>query len=299
MRLCIFLLSLLASCSMSDNSDKITIHGHRGCRGLLPENTMPSFYKALDLGVDALEIDLVCTGDGQLLISHDPFIVSEICTKPDGTLITPTEEKSLNIYKMTMTEAQSYICGTLVHPRFIQQQQLKTYKPSFVEFVSGVREYCKKKNLSFPVLNIEIKSEAEWDSIYQPFPRDYAKLILKEYNSLNINEHALIQSFDPRILEELNQQQQGLKLMLLIGNENKNVAENLSVLSFKPYAYCPHFGLVDEVAVSYCKQNGVELIVWTVNEEGDMQKMLQLGVRNIITDYPDRANRVVAEWKKN
>lgn len=284
---------------MSDNSNKIIIHGHRGCRGLLPENTMPSFYKALDLGVEALEIDLVCTGDGKMLISHDPFMVAEICTKPDGSLISSKEERTFNIYKMSLSEAQSYICGTLPHPRFTAQQQLRAHKPSFAEFVFGIKEYCKQNDLQFPFINIEIKSEPEWDSVYQPMPDEFADIFLKEFNSLKIEKHSLIQSFDPRILESINTKQSGLKLMYLVGGEEKDLAKNLSMLSFKPYSYNPHFSAVDENTVKYCRDNNIEIMVWTVNEESDMKRMLELGVSNIITDYPDRANKVLSEMKMN
>lgn len=298
MRLWAALLFLFVSCTMSNNTEQIIIHGHRGCRGLLPENTMPSFYKALDLGCEALEIDLVCTGDGKMLISHDPFMAAEICTKPDGSLISSDEERTFNIYKMSLSEAQSYICGTLPHPRFPEQQQLLTHKPSFVEFVSGIKEYCKQRDLPFPVINIEIKSEQEWDSVYQPIPDEFADIFLKEFNSLRIVEHSLIQSFDPRILESINKKQAGLKLMYLVEEEEKDVAKNLSALSFKPYSYNPHYSLVDETTVKYCGDNGIEIMVWTVNEEVDMKRLISLGIRNIITDYPDRANKVVGELER-
>jgi len=299
MSIWVVILSLFAACNAMDDNNQITIHGHRGCRGLLPENTIPAFHKALDLGVNAIEIDLVCTADGRLLVSHDPYMLHDICTKPDGSLISDKEEKSLNIYKMTLQEAQSYICGTLPHPRFTEQRQVKTYKPSFIEFVTDLREYCHLKNKPFPLLNIEIKSEPEWDSLFHPVPDEYTNIFLDEFNLLKIEEKSLIQSFDPRILESLHSKQPKLKLMLLVGGEKKDVASNLSVLSFKPYAYCPHFGLVDEGVVKYCDDNNTKLIVWTVNELEDIQRVLDVGVRNVITDYPNRANEVVERWKKN
>ena len=70
----------------------IEVHGHRGCRGLLPENTIPTFLKAAELGADALELDVVITGDKQVLVSHEPWFAAEYCLKPDGRSITPTEE---------------------------------------------------------------------------------------------------------------------------------------------------------------------------------------------------------------
>lgn len=299
MRLLWILLSFMSITFYSQSEPTIVIDGHRGCRGLLPENTMPGFYRALDLGVNALEIDLVCTADGKMLISHDPYILSELCTYPDGSAIEKEKEKELNIYKMTLAEAQSFVCGTQAHPRFPQQEKLKSYKPSFEEFVKGVKNYCAEKQIPIPLLNIEIKSEPEWYGIYQPEPEEYMDLFLKEFYSYDIGEYALIQSFDPQILEVLHKKDASLKLMYLVGGKNKNVAENLAALSFKPYSYNPHYSLVDEKVVTYCKEAGIHLMIWTVNDEVEMRRLLSIGVTHLITDYPDKAVEVVkASFKK-
>lgn len=292
--LCLFLG--LIGAAQTDN--EVMIHGHRGCRGLLPENTMPGFYKAIDLGAGAIEIDLVCTSDGKMLISHDPYMNSMLCTKPDGAAISKEEEYSLNIYKMTLAEAQSYSCGTIAHPLFPEQEQLKSHKPSFAEFVEGVRNYCKENGKAMPLINIEIKSEVQWDGIYFPTPDEFAMIFLKEFNSLNIEEVSLIQSFDPRILEEIHKRQSGLKLMLLVGGKEKDVAKHLAELSFKPYSYNPRYSLVDAEVMQYCKEHDIELMVWTVNDLDEMNRLLDLGVRNIITDYPDKAIQLLEERSK-
>jgi glycerophosphoryl diester phosphodiesterase len=299
MRLLWIFMCFMSVNSFSQSENTIVIDGHRGCRGLLPENTMPGFYWALDLGATALEIDLVCTCDGQLLVSHDPYILSELCTYPDGSLIDKEKEKDLNIYKMTLEEAQSYPCGTQPHPRFPQQQQLLSYKPSFKQFVDGVKAYCQDKSIAMPLLNIEIKSQKEWDDIYQPAPEKYMDVFLKEFYSFDILEHSLIQSFDPRILEVLHKRDSSLKLMYLIGGKNKDVAHNLAALSFKPYSYNPHYSLVDADVVEYCKKNDIHLMVWTVNDEEEMQRLLKLGVNHLITDYPDKAMEQVKTFLKN
>src|SRR4029079_5163145 len=78
--------------------------GHRGCRGLMPENTIPAFLKAIDLGVTTLEMDAVISKDSQVVISHDPFFNSVITTRPDGSYVKPDEEESLKIWDMTYDE---------------------------------------------------------------------------------------------------------------------------------------------------------------------------------------------------
>jgi glycerophosphoryl diester phosphodiesterase len=85
------------------NFDK---QGHRGCRGLMPENTVPAMLNALQLGVTTLEIDVVITKDKRVVLSHEPFFNHEITTKPDGLFVNEKDERSLNIYKMTYEETQ-------------------------------------------------------------------------------------------------------------------------------------------------------------------------------------------------
>jgi glycerophosphoryl diester phosphodiesterase len=115
--------------------------GHRGCRGLMPENTIPAMKTALDLGVTTLEMDIVFTKDKQAILSHEPFFNHEITTKPDGSLVTEAEEKSLNIYGMTYEEVKKYDVGMRPHPRFPRQQKLKTYKPLLSDLLDSVQQY--------------------------------------------------------------------------------------------------------------------------------------------------------------
>src|SRR5215510_16338274 len=82
--------------------------GHRGCRGLMPENTIAAMLHALDLGVTTLEMDAVITKDNKVILSHEPFFNHDITTKPDGSFIDQKEEKNYNIYKMTYAETQKY-----------------------------------------------------------------------------------------------------------------------------------------------------------------------------------------------
>src|SRR5438132_1072083 len=85
---------------------KFDKEGHRGCRGLMPENTIPAMLRAIDLGVTTLEMDIVFTKDGEAVVSHEPFFNHEITTKPDGTFITEVEEKNFNIYQITFTQTK-------------------------------------------------------------------------------------------------------------------------------------------------------------------------------------------------
>ena len=103
--------------------------GHRGCRGLMPENTIGAMLKAIDLGVTTLEMDAVITKDGHVVLSHEPFFNHEIATKADGTAVSEQEEKQLNIYRYTYEEVKRFDVGLKPHPRFPRQQKAKAVKP--------------------------------------------------------------------------------------------------------------------------------------------------------------------------
>ena len=92
--------------------------GHRGCRGLMPENTITAMITALGLGVTTLEMDIIITKDKKVILSHEPFFNHEISTKPDGSTVIEKEERSLNIYQMMYENVKKYDVGLKPHSRF-------------------------------------------------------------------------------------------------------------------------------------------------------------------------------------
>src|SRR5689334_10616789 len=115
------LLVILFSCKTMHKTSTIPAfdkEAHRGGRGIMPENTIPSMLHALDLGVTTLEMDAVITSDKQVILSHEPFFNKDITTKPDGTYLQDNESKAFNIYKMTYQQVQQLDVGMKPHPRF-------------------------------------------------------------------------------------------------------------------------------------------------------------------------------------
>ncbi|MFM9986247.1 MAG: glycerophosphodiester phosphodiesterase family protein, partial [Flavobacteriales bacterium] len=90
---------------------KFDIQGHRGARGLKPENTIPAFLTALDSGVTTLELDVVITKDKEVIVSHEPWMSSAICSDPSGKPVSEKEEKKYNMYKMTYGQIKQFDCG--------------------------------------------------------------------------------------------------------------------------------------------------------------------------------------------
>ena len=114
--------------------------------------------KALDLGVNTLEMDAVITADSQVILSHEPFFNHELTTKPDGTFITAGRRKELNIFKMTYAETQRFDVGLKPNPRFPRQQKIAATKPRLADVIDSVEEYGVLKKLPPVWYNIETKS---------------------------------------------------------------------------------------------------------------------------------------------
>lgn len=271
-------LILLMSC---ESSHKIDVQGHRGCRGLLPENTLPAFAKAIDLGVHTLELDIAITKDLLVVVSHEPYMNPEICFLPIGDSIGSQEGKHYNLYEMTYEEIKAFDCGTKFHPRFPQQEKLKVSKP----LLSDVFDLAKEKN-SDAKFNIEIKSLPEYYGKYTPFPKEYVKLVLKVIDNSGLGSRVNLQSFDNAILEEIKKQMPIMSVALLV-DENESIEEKQSQLSFKPEIISPYYKLLNKDVVAKLQSNDQTVIPWTVNTKADMQTMIDFQVDGIITDYPD------------
>ena len=261
--------------------------GHRGCRGLMPENTLPAMLKAIDLGVTTLEMDAVITKDSQVVLSHEPFMSHEIATKPDGTFITPEEEKKYNIYQMTYAEVMQYDVGLKPHPRFPQQQKLKVVKPLLKEVIDNAEAYAKQKRRTI-FYNIETKSTPLGDNLFHPSPDRFVELLMQVLKEKGVVERVIIQSFDPRTLQYLHRRYPKVKTALLIEDfDKRSMPEQLQQLGFTPTIYSPHYSHVTEAVVQACHQKGMKVIPWTVNELELMVRLKKIGVDGLISDYPN------------
>jgi len=267
------------------NFDK---EGHRGCTGLMPENTIPAYLKAIDLGVTTLEMDAVITKDSQVVMSHEPFFNHEITTKPDGSYVTEAEEKSLNIYQMTYEEVKTYDVGMKPNPRFPQQQKLHAVKPLLTVVIDSVKTYAAKNNKQPLQYNIETKCTPATDNIYHPTPDKFVELLMTIIKEKKIEDKVIIQSFDIRSLQYLHQHYLAIKTALLIEEtDKKTFALQLKDLGFIPTIYSPAYQLVTALLVKQCHDTGIKLIPWTVDDKQEIDRLKNLGADGIITDYPN------------
>ncbi|HPF90911.1 MAG TPA: glycerophosphodiester phosphodiesterase family protein [Flavobacteriales bacterium] len=286
------LLTLLLSACMPQKNLHPDIHGHRGCRGLLPENSIPAFLKATELGCDFLEMDVVMSKDGELIVSHEPWMRHDLCLTPEGSGIPAGGERGFNLYEMTAAEIRRFDCGSLEDPDHPERDTRSTYKPTLKQVVSVVDDHALLSGVAPPSFNIEVKSDPALYGTFQPAPRAFALSVIAELDDLGITDRCLIQSFDPAILEVFHAERDDIPLAYLV-EDKAGLNEQLARLTFVPAVYSPHFSVADEALLQAVREREMELVVWTVNEPADIRRMLDLGVDGIITDYPERAITIV------
>ncbi|WP_234736354.1 glycerophosphodiester phosphodiesterase family protein [Tellurirhabdus bombi] len=280
------LLGLLLCSHMLVAQHSLDRQGHRGARGLMPENTIPAMKKALDLGVQTLELDVVISKDKQVVVSHDTYMASDFILKPDGTPILASEQKDINLYQLTYAEIKKFDVGSKPHPQFPQQQKFTTYKPLLAVLIDSVETYAKAKGLPQPQYNIEIKSTPASDNKYHPEPKEFVDLVMKICQQKKLGKRLTIQSFDVRPLQLIHNQFPDVTLSYLTANP-KTLAENLAVLGFVPPVYSPYYKTVTGDLVKACHNQQMRIVPWTVNTKAEIDEMVKLGVDGIISDYPN------------
>ncbi len=276
------------SSTKKNNMAALDKQGHRGCRGLMPENTIAAMLQAIDLGVTTLEMDVVITNDSQVILSHEPFFNHEISTKPNGDSVTLDEEKTLNIYQMNYSEVAKFDVGMRKHPRFLQQKKIPAIKPKLQDIFDAVKIHCAKMNKALPFFNIETKTMPATDDLYHPKFKPFVDLLLAVIDQNKLADKVTIQSFDIRTLQYLHGIKPNISTALLIEeNDEMNSSSNIAKLGFVPSIYSPHFSHVTDSLIAACHAQHVKVIPWTVNDAATIKNLTTLGVDGIITDYPN------------
>jgi glycerophosphoryl diester phosphodiesterase len=291
-----FACALLAAFQNMKASDTFDLQGHRGTRGLVPENTIAAFLKAVELGVTTLELDVVVTKDSQIVVSHEPWMSDVICRYPDGSEVEPGSMLKTNIFRMTYDEVRSFDCGTRLHQGFPEQVLESAAKPLLSEVFQAVEERLNAAQKSPVFYNIETKSLPQGDGLFHPDPATFCRLLYQLLEEREMLKKVTIQSFDVRTLQKMRELDAEMPLVLLVEND-LGLDANLKILGFVPAVYSPNYKLVDLNLVQRVQAMGMKIIPWTVNEPADMLRMFELGVDGLITDYPDRAGQLLKGQK--
>lgn len=293
--LCTFIL-LLASCApapknaepLTEDYTAIDWQGHRGARGLLPENTIPAFLRALSYPeVKTLELDVVISADRRVIVSHEPWMSPEICLSPNGEELPEGEAERVAILNLTADEIATYDCGQRPHPRFPQQAKRPASKPTLAAVFAAVDRFCLQQVRSSPRYNIELKYEADHEPDLVPSREEFVDLVLADLTAWGRPELVTLQCFDPPTLAVIREKSPEITLAYLDEFPGQ-LAEKMERLGFVPPIYSPYEIHVDADLLAEAKELGMQVVPWTVNESNRMAELLELGVHGIITDYPDR-----------
>lgn len=270
------------------------LQGHRGARGLAPENTLPAFRHALELGIPTLEMDVVISGDGEVVVSHEPWMNPDICLTPEGERIPKGEGRQHSLFDMSYDEIAAYDCGSLQSSQFPEQHSQSASKPRLQEVLQEAEAYVRDHERSSVFYNIEMKSRPAWEGRFHPDPDVFAERVLAVVQEANVEARTTLQSFDPRTLEAASRRSDRIRIALLVNwMDNRGLATNLERLSISPDIYSPDVRLVDESLIAAAHDRGMKVIPWTVNERTTMKRLIRLGADGLITDYPDRGLEVL------
>ncbi|TGL49779.1 glycerophosphodiester phosphodiesterase [Leptospira meyeri] len=296
-----FTLSNCASMEAPNRLRKtIDLQGHRGARGLKPENTWPAFEEAIKYKMVTLELDTVLTKDKRIVIHHDSDTNPIICQNANGN-----ELKKISLYELTLAELQSYDCGSKKNPNFPKQIPVPGTKLlSLEEFFEKVL-FAEKKSKEVFEFNIETKFPDD-GSAPDNLVKEHTEKLIQIIEKYKVVERSTIQSFDLRTLTFSKTKNAKIKtsalfvptyfqgFLMTIGLGNGYRETILSAAKDKQAdIISPYFLYVTPKFVKESHERGMFVIPWTVNTEKEMKRLVSCGVDGIISDYPDLLDSVV------
>lgn len=263
---------------------EIQVHGHRGCRALRPENTIPAFEHALKLGVDVLELDMAVTKDNRILVSHDPHISSKICRNWDGTPLAA----EVAIRTLTLEQAQRFDCGAIRHPEYPKQVLVPHTPPPTLEQVFELASAYPKVQF-----NIETKIFAKEPEL-TPSPQEFARLVVEVVRKHKLEERVIVQSFDPRTLREVRKIAPRIRLAVL---SEDGVGYIELAQSMGAEIVSPRYTKLTAADVKRAHALKMQVVPWTANDETSWKNLVDMGVDAIITDDPEALSRFLGKSK--
>ncbi len=312
-------LLLAAALMLPMSAQAFDLQGHRGTRGLMPENTLPAFARALSLGVTTLEFDAGVTKDGVVVVAHDRAINPDIARGPDGNWI---EGHGPNIVDLTFAELQRYDIGRLkpgtrYAQGFPDQTPVDGTRYSRVADVFALAAKAGNADVRF---NIETKlaPNAPAETLA---PEPFARALIAEIRKAGTARRTTIQSFDWRTLQVVQKEAPEIATVYLTiargGGDNVQAGKPgaspwlagfdvddhggsvpATVHAAGGRIWSPFFQDLDEASFRKAKELGLTVVPWTVNDEPSMKRLIEMGVDGLISDYPDRLRKVLAELGK-
>ena len=306
----ILLVGVLFFCSAAHAFD---LQGHRGVRGLLPENTLPSFERALDLGVTTLELDIAITSDGVLVIHHDPTLNPAITRDASGQFL---DRRGPPIHALTWAQLQAYDVGRL-NPRSDYARPYPDQQPvdgTRIPRLSDLFDLVKRRGDDKVRFAIETKVRPTHPD-ETPAPEPFARAVVEEIRKGGMAARSQILSFDWRALRVVQQIAPEIPTVYLtaqqrwldnIGADRPEGSTWTAGFQYRDHGSVPkmvkaaggaywsvHFGDLDPQKVKEAQALGLKVLVWTVNDPAVMSRMVDWGVDGLITDRADLARKVL------
>lgn len=296
-------IALLGGCA-----SRFDVQGHRGARGLAPENTLAAFRTALAVGVDTIESDMAVTRDGVIVMAHDSLLNPQIVRHADGRWIDPPGS---SIRALTLAQLRAYDIGRL-RPEGDYAKQWPRQKPADGELFPTLTELFElvKAQPRRVALNLETKitPTSGADVIA---PAEFARLVVDAVRAAGLQSTVTIQSFDWRTLLEVRRMAPEIATACLTIETERSSTVRPGPDGASPWhaglKAADHAGSVPRlVAAAGCstwsmfwrdlteprvreaRALGLKVLPWTVNETADMKRLIDWGVDGLITDYPDR-----------
>lgn len=305
-------LLLIVLAAGSAAAPALDLQGHRGARGLAPENTLAGFATALGLGVTTLELDIAITRDGVPVIAHDPALNPAITRGPDGAFL---RERGPRIRDLSFDELQRYDVGRL-QPGTRYAAQYPDQQPldgARIPRLADLFALVKKSGNTAVRFSIETKLNPLAPDDTLP-PEDFARRVIAEIRAAGVSRRSTIQSFDWRTLQVVQREAPEIGTVYLTARQRwlDNVAgepspwtagfrlaEHGSVPKLIHAAggriWSSHFGDLDRAQVQQAQALGLQVLAWTVNEPAAIARMLDLGVDGLISDRPDLVRAEMAK----
>jgi glycerophosphoryl diester phosphodiesterase len=258
----------------------VELQGHRGARGLAPENTLPGFERALAIGVDTLELDVGVTRDGVVVIHHDRRLNPDLARGPDGKWVT---SPAPTIFSLAYEELQRYDVGR-IRPGSEYARRFPHQKPIDGARIPRLRDLFELAKNSRVGFNIETKlvPDAPEETLA---PEPFARALIAEVRKAGVAARTTIQSFDWRSLRVVEREAPEIATAYLTSGKSSDPA---AVRDAGARIWSPDLRDLNEEKVAAARAAGLRIVAWTVNEPADIRRMLDLQVDGIISDYPDR-----------
>lgn len=280
---------------------RVEIHGHRGARGLRPENTLPGLVHALELGVDALEFDVALTADRRLVLTHD-LIVSAV-TSADTVPVVRDDPMFPYVGKpigaLTLAQLRTLDVGVRF-PRHAGDAFAPTQVPlpgTRMPTLGAVLGLVSAYDAEGVRVHVELKSDPTRPDL-SPDPAEFTELVVAELDRHDRLGGAAILSFDWRIVDHAGRvapqtaryaliEADTMSPAWLAGRDLADFGGNAgaAAASVGATAVSPEHVLVDE---GFMAGTALPVVAWTVNDADEAARLIDLGVAGVVTDYPDR-----------